>query len=223
MASPIALNVDLDGTWFEGPVPFTTFFRLLTRRWSPPDEGRELLEYIAPTRWDKRFFASQARRHHAGRVPRVDAPEALKIFKQAAKERHRELVTRVLSGRELDKHELTKRALEDFGHAGHFVELLLNEGKRAVVWKEGQNQKQLEAGYTVVDLEDDFTAAWCEARLDPSKKGKMKLLVYLMKTAANSDWLLRWNGIDLPRNIVPVNSLTHAAHDFRARLATHQI
>lgn len=128
-----------------------------------------------------------------------------------AAEHQREIRFAALSGREQDKHRLTKTELEQAGYGQYFSEYLLNEGQRSAIWKYQKVKIKMEQGFSLVHLEDDLTPALLI--------GKLGALVYLFENLSNHPLLLWMNQITLPSQVVPVKGFDQVVEDFRSRVS----
>lgn len=217
--NPIVITNDLDGVHFYAPPPLGTTFRLLRGRWNLPEEVQAIQEYTPPVGLVNTTLARLSVLFHQYRPLRGDAIRGLQSFRDIGEAHGREVVFAALSGREKDKHDATRQALERAGYSKYFTHWLLNEGTSSVAWKEFQTRQLTEKGFTVVHLEDDLRAGLCVARVNQQFNEGDKVLVYLLKNLSNHPRLMRRAGIELPQNLVPVRNFQEASQDFAQRLA----
>lgn len=220
---PVIITNDLDGVHFYAPPPLGTMFRFSKGRWIPPKEVHTVKEYTHPVGALARGMAQLSVLFHQYRPLKPEAIRGLAGFKAIGEAHQREVSFAALSGREKDKHELTKAVLIKAGYGAYFSRWLLNEGNSSAAWKEFQTRKLTREGLHVVHLEDDVRAAWGVARVNQSFDGDTRVLVYLFRNASNDPCLLQRAGLVLPDNIQLVRTFHEANQDFNQRLTTDKI
>ncbi len=214
----IVFTNDLDGVHFKSPPPVRALLRLVRKDTELPELGRPVGEFKLPkglravlgSRWSILF-------HQARPVDR-SALAALGKFKRVAEEHNRDFKIAALSGREPDKHQMTREKLQTSGHMEFFSDLFLNEGKSATAWKEEVVQRILDQGLSVVHIDDDLRSGLCIARMGGTKPNDPRVLVYVLRNVSNHPRLIKRAGISLPQNLVLVSSFLEAALDFSNKL-----
>lgn len=219
----IFVTNDLDGVHFYAPPPLGTTVSLLRGRLSLPEEVYTVGEYIHPEGTLAQGAARLSVFFHKYRPLKAAAIKGLQGFKEIGDIHQREVLFAALSGRERDKHELTRTALGKAGYDAYFSRWLLNEGNSSAAWKEFQTRKLTEEGLTVVHLEDDLRAALCVARVNKQFGEDSRVLVYLFKNLSNHPYLLQRAGIELPSNVRVVSSFKEANQDFDQRLSLRSL
>lgn len=208
----IFVSVDLDGVCFKAPPPLRTLLRLIRKNFSLPPEDRSLIPYTAPENWIQSLSSQWSVFFHRIRPANQEALIGLERFRQIALDNQRTIRFIALSGREPDKHPLTQRALEKAGFMDYFEDLLLNQGNSAGAWKEWVIRNAIKKGVSVIHIDDDLRTGLCLARVD-----QQKVMVYILKNLSNHSWLLDRNRIQIPENLLLVESFYQAARDFTQR------
>ncbi len=118
----------------------------------------------------------------------------------------------VLSGRDPDLHELTRRQLSNSGRGRYFDELsiYLSTVASSSGYKEGIVESEIRKGNSVVVFDDDITAG--------IRTNRAGAFVYLIRNISNIPGLLRRANIDLPDTIRPVSSVLEGARDLTMRV-----
>lgn len=217
---PILVTNDLDGVHYVTVPSFKTTMAFLRGRGTLPQIVNEIKPYMPPTGIYNRGLARLSYIVHRYRPFYPDGLSGLKKFKETGKLYSRTLLFAALSGREIDKHEMTKRSLLKAGYGDYITEWMLNKGTSATAWKEKQIRTKVNEGYTVVHLEDDTKTACCVARVNDEFAGETRVIVYLLSNLTNKPWLLRKAGIKLPSNIILVNNLYEASEHFEKLVST---
>jgi hypothetical protein len=214
----IVFTNDLDGVHFSIPIPLKTTLRVIKKDNNLPESGSPIGEYVHPANWRESIYSRWSVFYHQIRPVNRKSLDGLPIFKQAAEDHNRNLKFVALSGREIDKHDMTRRRLMQAGHMDYFTDLHLNPGESATIWKESVVKKFTESGENVVHIDDDLKHGMCIARVNNEYQDEERVLVYMMRNLSNHPRLLRRAGIETPENIVFVQSLKEAAIDFNNRL-----
>lgn len=164
---------------------------------------------------------------HSSRAAKPDTLIGLEAFRNIAGDQGRDLTFGVLTGRTREKHDLTRRQLEEMGYMEYFNShnLFLNPGKSSIDWKVKKAEWYLYCGYNVVHIDDDLRPILSIARLEEQFKSENghRVLLYLVNNISNHPRLLKRAGIELPENVVRVNSHIEAASDFEARVIREEI
>lgn len=210
---PLVFTNDLDGVHFVALPPLKTGMDLLRGRFKIPSLGQEVHPY---TNGNKTIEALSWLSHRF-RPYRREAATGIEMFRLAAELYGREMRVAVLSGRQGILHQLTIGRLKKAGKLQLFEDVYLNKAESSSGWKEATVQKLLEAGNSVVHIDDDLRPALRIARLD-SQEDESRVLVYLLRNFSSRDWLLRRAGLVLPPNVVRVDSFRDAGIDFTRRL-----
>lgn len=169
--------------------------------------------HILPDGWRGVLYSRWSVFFHQVRPINRDALEGLAIFKQAAEKHQRQIAMAALSGREIDKHQMTQQRLLQSGHMEYFTDLHLNQGRSSSAWKESV-VRTLTGGLNVVHIDDDLRAGLCIARVNEEYPDEERVLVYMMRNMSNHPRLLKRAGVETPNNLVFVQSFREAATDF---------
>lgn len=219
----IVFTNDLDGVHFKAPPPLKTTLSLLRGNFSLPEIGKPIGEFTPGEGWRGAIFSKWSILFHQMRPTKGDALKGLEAFRQAAEIHQRQLRVAALSGRERDKHDMTRRKLQHSGHERYFTDLYLNQGRSSIGWKESVVRQLIEEGLNVVHIDDDLRAGLCIARINEQYAGEPRVLVYVLRNLSNHPRLLKKAGIRLPNNLLIVRSFKEAADDFVARLSGSEI
>jgi len=214
----IIFTNDLDGVHFRTPpVP-----RHITRAWRGemgiPPVGREVGVFSPKEGMMGRLSSRWSVLYHQVKPVNQEALAGLETFRQIAEAHERDIRFAALSGREVDKHDMTRRVLERSGHLEYFTALHLNTGTSATAWKESVVKSFLDEDMNVVHIEDDLKAGLGIARLDGLYEDD-RVLVYMMRTLANHPRMIERSGVEIPPNLHFVRNFAEAAEDFEQRLA----
>ncbi len=200
------ISWDMDGVLVPAPFSLWTTIDLALRRFhTKPDVKPVLKDFHAPKGFWKRKWAEQDYRGHAKRKATEESINAVKRLVGLRKELGLDFEIGVLSGRDPSKHDLAERVLDESGLRPHFSFVLLNPGYRSPVWKE-MNAK----GEGHFHFEDDPDPAVRMARNGTH--------VYLVDNPSTDPRLLRWGGVILPPNVIPVGNITKGMDDLEQRL-----
>jgi hypothetical protein len=191
---------------------------LLGRNFSLPEPDRPIGEYNPAENWPRALLSQASLFFHWIRPFKKDALEGLRAFQETAKTHQRELTCAVLSGRRAETHRMTHRRLEASVYRGVFSDLYLNPGHSSSAWKEQTARRLVEEGSNVVHIEDDLRAGLSVARVDDQYPDQFRVLVYILESLPNYPRLLQRAEINLPSNVLVVESFKKAAVDFAARL-----
>ncbi len=210
--SEIKLTCDLDGVVYMAQLPpISTLVNLLLRKDLLADSPNDSSIY-------PEFISQLSILAHSLRLHNPQTQRALQQFSAHATRYHRRLTMAALSGREPDKHSLTRKQLNRDGYMNLFSDLYLNPGTKAHTWKRQKVSELLSSGYSVVHLEDDLRAGLSVAHIYTDYSIQPRVLVYLLRNISNHPALLRHASVDLPSNLIPVNNPTEAAKNFEQRL-----
>lgn len=210
----IVFTNDLDGIHFKAPLPIKTTLQLLRGKELVPSEQTELQTREAGNGLASRFSIL----FHLIRPFNGDTVQLFHFFRDAALAYEREMRIAILSGREAELHELTRRRLEGRGLGRFINDYYLNDSDSSSGWKEAKVRELLEEGCSVVHIDDDPKPAFRIARLNEQVEDSDRVLVYLMGNASNHPILLRRAGLELPQNVVRIASFREAGVDFARRL-----
>src|SRR3989344_1385973 len=207
---PIVITNDLDGVHIKAPTPLTTLRKLLTRQYKIPYEIFEVTPYASPTSIIGKGLERITAITHRNRRINPEGISGLRTLSEIAQAHKREIHLMALSGRIKPVHQVTH---QDLGpqYEEIFVRWLLNESTSSAMWKEYKARQLISEGFTVVHLEDDLNPALRMARIK-------NVHVYLFRNFSNNPWLLKWAGIELPENVIPVRSFEEVNTDFNRKL-----
>lgn len=220
----IAFTIDLDGVLFNAPPPLATLIQLCRRSLILPQGSQEYTQSQLPARGRSSWQSLWLALTHSIRLAKTGDLETLREVKNLSLIHQRNIEFIALSGREEATHQLTKNSLYDKGYMDYFSQLLLlNTNVSSIVWKEYHIRSLVSQGYSVIHLEDDLRAALSTARVNNQSDGQYNVLVYLFRNISNHPCLLRWAGISIPENIIPVRNFQELILDFQKKLATKKI
>lgn len=226
---PLAFTRDLDGIHFFGPfgiplVAVKTELRFRQGTLKLPEQGQPLIPRDVHTRGIAEVFSSIDRWQHQIRKADPEAFDNLLALQKIASESGRRHISVVLSGRDPSKHEMTVRKLIEVGQHYAFDYICLNQATHGSEWKSASVAGLLEAGFNVVDMEDDLKASLLKVREGEDRAGKV--LGYLKRGSMDREALRRKLavcGIELPDNLVLISSYKIAEVDLRQRLEDGRI
>lgn len=214
----ITVFLDIDGTQNVAPPPLKTALSLCLGKFSVPPRNVDLKEAI-PNTGIKRMWSVF---FHSIRPFTKDSLLGLNLLKQTAQESNRDIVLAVISGREIELHEMTRAGLINSGRMNYFQEIHLNTVTSSSGHKEREAKTKVEEGNVVVLIEDDLRAALRVARINENHENN-SVLVYLIKNLSNAKWLIKRGKVNLPENVIIVKSLQEAAYDFRKRIQENKL
>ena len=116
MERKIFFTNDMDGVHFVAPLPYTTLTGLLKGDLSLPPAGRPVENYQSRDGFSTRFSVL----FHQIRPFKPGSLEGLELFRQAAERHNRDLSFAILSGRQLDKHQMTIQKLQQSSRGQYF-------------------------------------------------------------------------------------------------------
>ena len=211
----ITVFVDIDGTQNRlAPPPVKTAVALFRGKLTLPLKDKPL-EGAKPKRGVGRMLSLFL---HGIRPFSRSSQEGLEIFKQTAQATERTIKLAVISGREFELHEMTRRRLLKAGRMDYLEEVRLSTVKSSSGFKEYEIRQEVEKGNAAVLVEDDLLAALRVERINEDYEDN-PVLVYLLRNPSNAQWLRRRGNVELPENVVPVGSFQEAANDFAIRVA----
>lgn len=203
---------DLDGVHFWAPFPWHTFVALLTRTFTAPSPEVELQEYQAPTGFWAMLALNLNYLFHDLRPVNRQSRAGLKRLLNLFSESQIEAKAVALSGREVPLHRMTTRKLNRHGYQGLLAEHQLNLATSSSGWKAAKIHEQNQPDQQIIHIDDDLKAALKIVAVNPDA------WVYLLKNFSNRQWLLRWAGVTLPENVVPVRNFSEINKDMFERL-----
>lgn len=221
----IVFTNDLDGVHFYGPPPWPTLKRLWKKNFVLSEAGLPVGEYVRGTSWSAVLYQKLSYFFHYIRPLKKDTLTSLAQFKSIAQIHNRTLLFAVLSGREKDKHEMTKRRLLESGYMEYFTKLYLNlnEGKYADRWKESVVRDLVQKDFNVVHIDDDLWAGLSVARVQEEFPNEKRVYVYILKNVSNNDYLLKRANVVIPENLVFMKNFEEAIKDFESKLQENLI
>lgn len=214
----ITFTNDLDGVHFKALPSMRAMRRLWQGETALPEMGRPIEEFSIKEGLKGAIYSNWSILLHQLRPSNAEALAGLALFKEAAEQYERKLGFAALSGREKDKHPMTRKRLEATGRMEFFSDLYLNEGVSSTSWKESIVRNLTQQDFNVVHIDDDIRAGLCIARVDEEYPDENRVLVYILKNVSNHPRLLARSGISIPTNVKFVQKFHDAAEDFSARL-----
>lgn len=210
----IVFTNDLDGIHFKAPPPMRTALQLVRRNFSLPPDIAPLPAYERRDRLRTSFSIvfHRIRPFNSGSI------RLLRMFRDAAAIYGRDISVVILSGREVELHGLTERRLKKSQLGQYIDEYYLNRTTSASNWKAAKVREFLEAGNSVVHIDDDLRPALRIASLNQRQDGIDQVSVYLMRNISNHPRLLERAGVVLPPNVIHVSDFVEAGTDFARRL-----
>lgn len=228
---PVRLvTYDLDGVIAKAPIPGKTVLKLVTHTYSPPKLGKEYKPY-KPNHSVIDVVVARLITPHERRALIPGVVEGLREFRAVAERQQVEIVQGVLSGRDMSLHDLTYKWLRDNGLLGEFFdEISLNTGKSSSLWKEIRTNRGVKRFRSVAHIDDDLKAAQRVGQingqlfiLEHGSIKEAKVLSFLIRNGSNNPWLLRWAGVELAENVVPVQNIYEAARYYEKKLLNGEI
>lgn len=156
---------------------------------------------------------------HARRMPRLDSVKAWELLRHFQEEHPGDLDMQAVTGRHRHLHRLTRHQLAVYNLQANGLDVLQNPGGSSSAWKAHVVRGRVQAGTRVVFFENDPRAAREMALPYSQGEQESPVTVYLLRTLAARQWVLRLAGITLPPNVVVVPTLEQAA---RHILAQHE-
>ncbi len=226
------VNFDIDGVLAKAPVPGKTVFALVIRRFHPklgktykpyhPGKSEIISRVFEPV--TSRFITP-----YESRRLRPDVVPGLRGFQAIGKRQGVDLTMGILSGRELPAHSTTRLWIITNPRLSHFFQpenVSLNTGNSSSLSKELGTIADAERFYSVLQVDDDPKAAVQTALIngmtlvDANGEQKVaKTASILINNLSTKPGLLRWAGVELPENVIPVDSLFLAALAYERMIA----
>lgn len=218
---------DLDGVIVKAPIPGKTVLKLLTHTYSVPELGKRLKPY-EPKPLLVDAIVARLVTPHDRRPLMVGAARGLRVFREVAERQSIQMIQGVLSGRDLPLHAITREWLYKNGLLGELLDedsICLNTWRSSSLSKEISTYQAAGKFHSVTHCDDDLLAAQRVGQINGriisteyGQSNQANVLVYLIRNWSNNPWLLRWAGVELEDNVVPVRNLTEAAGDYEKRL-----
>lgn len=230
---------DLDGVLAKAPRPGKTAMKLLFRRYSVPKPGKHLYHFrpnnnpLTPVLQALTLPLSPILEHCLDMKPYNRRPvaegaiEGLDYFQGLGNRYGLNIRLGVLSGRDLPYHQATHEWLQAHGLMDYFNEedISLNVGDSSSRYKVLDAFCSAIACRSFMQVDDDVNpllgiAQWNGKVVDLGRGREKTLNVggYLIKNITNRPGVLSWGKVELPENIIAVNSVYDAALEYEYRI-----
>ncbi|HVZ12592.1 MAG TPA: hypothetical protein VG965_06205 [Patescibacteria group bacterium] len=211
LPSPISFQNDADGVHVNAPLPGPTAWKLIRRS--------NLIVPIltAHDTLSATTVQGDGDSKYEHRMPKPGGAEMVRSFRNIVAQEGRAVSVDILSGREPRHHETTRQWFYKWGYRSVIDDFNLNphDGrKHSLPYKVNTVKTKVDEGYSVVEVDDDLAV---------SMNLPSNVLAYVMKNFTNNAVFRHWAGLELPANVIPVNSFEQLLEDFSKRLKNGQI